>query len=69
MNDRKNLNELHFEEFLEICSDSGLIEEEITREIISFAKSIGGVGAVPRLTGEQLNNTGDFTAALVSIWF
>ena len=68
MNDRTNLNELHFEEFLEICSDSGLIEEETAREIINFAKSIGGVGAVPRFTSEQLNSTGDFTASLVSIY-
>lgn len=68
MNDKNNLNELHFEEFLEICSDSGLIEEETAREIINFAKSIGGVGAVPRLTGEQLNSTGDFAASLVSIY-
>ena len=68
MNDRKNLNGLHFEEFLEICSDSGLIDEAIARKIINFAKSIGGVGAVPRLTGEQLNSTGDFAASLVSIY-
>lgn len=68
MNDKNDLNELHFEEFLEICSDSGLIKEETAREIISFAKSIGGVGAVPRFTGEQLNSTGDFAASLVSIY-
>ncbi len=68
MNDRINLNELHFEEFLEICSDSGLIEEGTAREIINFAKSIGGVGAVPRFNGEQLNSTGDFTASLVCIY-
>ena len=68
MNDRNNFNELRFEEFLEICSDSGLLEEEIAREIISFAKSIGGVGAVPRFTGEQLSSTGDFAASLVSIY-
>jgi len=68
MNDNTKLNSLHFEEFLEICSDSGLIKEETAREIINFAKSIGGVGAVPRLTGEQLHSTGDFTAALVSIY-
>ena len=64
----KDLNELHFEEFIEICSDSGLIGEEEAREIINFAKAIGGVGAVPRLTGEQLNSSGDFTASLVSIY-
>ena len=68
MNDKKNLKSLHFEEFLEICSDSGLIGEGTAREIINFAKSIGGVGAVPRLTGEQLNSTGDFAASLVSIY-
>ncbi len=68
MNDRKTHNSLQFEEFLEICSDSGLIEEGTAREIINFAKSIGGVGAVPRLTGEQLNSTGDFAASLVSIY-
>ena len=63
-----DINELHFEEFIEICSDSGLIGEEEAREIINFAKAIGGVGAVPRLTGEQLNSSGDFTASLVSIY-
>lgn len=69
MDDLKDLNELHFEEFIEICSDSGLIGEEEAREIINFAKAIGGVGAVPRLTGEQLNSsTGDFTASLVSVY-
>ena len=68
MNDKTRINGLYFEEFLEICSDSGLIEEETAREIINFAKSIGGVGAVPRLTGEQLNSTGDFAASLVSIY-
>ena len=68
MNDQKNLNSLHFEEFLEICSDSGLIEEGTAREIINFAKSIGGVGAVPRLTGEQLSSSGDFAASLISIY-
>ncbi len=68
MNDKTRINGLYFEEFLEICSDSGLIKEETAREIINFAKSIGGVGAVPRLTGEQLNSTGDFAASLVSIY-
>jgi len=68
MNDKKQLNELYFEEFLEICSDSGLIKEETAREIINFAKSIGGVGAVPRLTVEELNSTGDFAASLVTIY-
>ncbi len=68
MNDKTRINGLYFEEFLEICSDSGLIKEETAREIINFAKSIGGVGAVPRLTSEQLNSTGDFAASLVSIY-
>ncbi|NOQ22979.1 MAG: hypothetical protein GQ565_10095 [Candidatus Aegiribacteria sp.] len=68
MKDREDLNELNFEEFLEICSDSGLIEEGTAREIINFAKSIGGVGAVTRFTGEQLSSTGDFAASLVSIY-
>lgn len=63
-----NLDELHFEEFLEICSDTGLLEEEVARKIINFARAIGGVGAVPRLTSERLDNSGDFTAALVSIY-
>lgn len=64
----ENLSELHFEEFLEICSDSGLVKEEVAREIINFAKAIGGVGAVPRLTGSQLSSTDDFTATLVSVY-
>lgn len=68
MNDNQNINQLQFEEFLEICSDSDIIEEEIARRIINFAKSIGGVGAVPRLTGNHVNSTGDFTAFLVNIY-
>jgi len=68
MEDRKNLEALHFEEFLEICSDSGLIKEETAREIISFAKAIGGVGAVPRLTGKKLSGTDDFSASLISVY-
>lgn len=68
MEELDNLSELHFEEFLEICSDSGLIMEEVAREIINFAKAIGGVGAVPRLTGSQLSTTDDFAATLVSVY-
>lgn len=68
MEELENLSELHFEEFLEICSDSGLVKEEMAREIINFAKAIGGVGAVPRLTGTQLSTTDDFTATLVSVY-
>ncbi|MBN2608493.1 MAG: hypothetical protein JXA64_05205, partial [Candidatus Fermentibacteraceae bacterium] len=68
MKELDDLKELDFEEFLEICSDSGLVNEEMAREIINFAKAIGGVGAVPRLTGKQLHNTEDFTATLVSTY-
>lgn len=68
MEELENLSELHFEEFLEICSDSGLVKEEVAREIINFAKAIGGVGAVPRLTGSQLSSTDDFAATLVSVY-
>ena len=68
LQDIKNLNEMHFEEFLEICSDSGLIKDEIAREIINFAKAIGGVGAVPRLDCVKLNNKCDFAASLVSVY-
>ena len=68
MKELDRLSELHFEEFLEICSDSGLIKDEIAREIINFAKAIGGVGAVPRLTGKQLDNADDFRTTLVSVY-
>lgn len=68
MKELDHLSELHFEEFLEICSDSGLVKEEVAREIINFAKAIGGVGAVPRLTGKQLNSADDFAATLVSTY-
>ncbi len=68
MKELDDLKELNFEEFLEICSDSGLVDEEVAREIINFAKAIGGVGAVPRLTGKQLSSTDDFTATLVSTY-
>lgn len=68
MKELEDLKELHFEEFLEICSDSGLVNEEVAREIINFAKAIGGVGAVPRLTGKQLSSTDDFTSTLVSTY-
>ncbi|OPL18658.1 MAG: hypothetical protein AVO35_04825 [Candidatus Aegiribacteria sp. MLS_C] len=68
MKELDHLSELHFEEFLEICSDSGLVGEEVAREIINFAKAIGGVGAVPRLTGKQLHSTDDFAATLVSTY-
>jgi len=68
MTETHDIKELHFEEFLEICSDSHLIDEGTAREIINFAKAIGGVGAVPRLTGEQLNHSNDFTASLVTIY-
>jgi len=68
MNESGNLNKLHFEEFLEICSDSEIIDEETARGIINFAKAIGGVGSVPRLSGDQLNVTGDFSSSLVSTY-
>ena len=68
MKDRKSLEELYFEEFLEICSDSDLIKEETARKIINFAKVIGGVGAVPRLSGNQTDSTNDFHSSLVSVY-
>jgi len=66
MNQKNGRGELHFEEFIEICSDSGLVTEENAREIINFAKAIGGVGAVPRITGEEASEAGDFAVSLVS---
>jgi chromosomal replication initiation ATPase DnaA len=68
MKDTDNLNKLHFEEFLEICSDSEIIDEETARRIINFAKAIGGVGSVPRLSNDQLNDTSDFSSSLVSTY-
>jgi len=68
MKDRDSLEELHFEEFLEICSDSELIKEETARKIINFAKVIGGVGAVPRLSGSQINSPNDFHSSLVTVY-
>lgn len=40
-----------FDEFLRVCTDSGLITEDTSRRIHGFARAMGGVGSVPRMSG------------------
>jgi|GEM_PF-2400146 len=46
---------IHFVEFMEICADSGIINEATARRICLFAKYQGGVGALPALPESHEN--------------
>ena len=48
---------LYFVEFMQMCADSGFINEATAREICLFAKNQGGVEAIPAFPGEQYNET------------
>lgn len=49
-----------FDEFLRVCTDSGLITEDIARRIHGFARAIGGVGSVPRMSGADSDRLQSF---------
>lgn len=53
-----------FEEFLRICTDSGLIAEDTSRLIHNFARALGGVGSVPRVSGAQSEKLQSFETIL-----
>jgi DNA replication protein DnaC len=46
---------IHFVEFMEICADSGIINQATARRICLFAKYQGGVGALPALPERHEN--------------
>lgn len=51
---------LPFEEFLKICSESGLLDEDRAGILLGFARAMGGVGHVPRLAGSDSHRLQSF---------
>jgi len=59
---------LDFREFLEICSDTGLLDEQTAKRVINFARALGGVGSLPHLTTSSLDTEEDFREALLAVY-
>ena len=59
---------LDFREFLEICSDTGLLDEQTAKRVINFARALGGVGSLPHLTTASLDSEEDFREALLAVY-
>ena len=66
--EHQRLNELDFREFLEICADTGLLEEETAKRVINFARALGGVGSLPHMADSGLESEEDFREALLAVY-
>jgi hypothetical protein len=64
----RRLNRLDFREFLEICADTGLLDEETAKRVTNFARALGGVGSLPHVVGSGLESEEDFREALLAVY-
>lgn len=58
------IGHIPFEEFLRVCTDSGLINEDSARLMHNFARALGGVGSVPRISGDNTEKLQSFESIL-----
>ncbi len=58
------LESVPFEEFLRICTESGLLQADLARTLHGFARALGGVGSVPRVTGSDADRLQSFESIL-----
>lgn len=66
--DRRRLNRLDFREFLEICADTGMLDEEAAKRVNNFARALGGVGSLPHVVESGLESEEDFREALLAVY-
>ncbi len=58
------IGHISFEEFLRVCTDSDLINEDSARQMHKFARALGGVGSVPRVSGDNTEKLQSFESIL-----
>jgi hypothetical protein len=66
MENRENgkMRRLDFAEFLRLCSDAGLLDAETQKSIQEFARVLGGVGSLPYIEANSLDDYGDYQEVL-----